>query len=237
MSCLSIAHFFSTSFLLKYSESIMSNTYRPTALATDNFRIISELMGRLSLLRFSGRLDLYSSTKKTTWNIFFSAGRILYATDGWHSAMRLSVHLKRYSSQLERKPLSPLEISQRKHPEFRALCIMVHEGQVQIEQARSVLCTILEEILLDAALSQGLTYTLDKLDLFRDPMCAISCEEAVEMLKKALQQWSTRSSVPVSLEASQPTITQPAVVAATPTRSGPSTSFLQNLVGFLRNKR
>jgi hypothetical protein len=214
----------------------MSNTYRPTALATDNFRIISELMGRLSLLRFSGRLDLYSSTKKTTWNIFFSAGRILYATDGWHSAMRLSVHLKRYSSQLERKPLSPLEISQRKHPEFRALCVMVHKGQVQIEQARSVLCTILEEILLDAALSQGLTYTLDKLDLFKDPMCAISCEEAIEMLKKALQQWSARSSVPVSLEASQPTA-QPAVVAAAPTRSGPSTSFLQNLVGFLRNKR
>jgi hypothetical protein len=44
----------------------MSNIYRPTALVTDNFRMISDLMSRLSLLRFSGRLDLYSSTKKTT---------------------------------------------------------------------------------------------------------------------------------------------------------------------------
>jgi hypothetical protein len=216
----------------------MNNTYRPTALVTDNFRIISELMGRLSLLRFSGRLYLYSSTKKTTWSIFFSVGRILYATDGWHSTMRLSVHLKRYSSQLERQSLATLEMSRGKHPEFRALCTMVNEGQVPMDQARSVLCNILEEILLDASLSQGLTYTLDKLDLFKDSLCAISCEEAVEMLKKSLQKWSTRSSVPVSLEAVQPTVIQPTPpVAATPSRSGPSTSFLQNLVGFLRNKR
>jgi hypothetical protein len=211
----------------------MSNTYRPTTLVTDNFRMISDLMSRLFLLRFSGRLDLYSSTKKTTWNIFFSAGRILYATDGWHSTMRLSVHLKRYSSQLERQSLSTLERSQGKYPEFRALCAMVNGGQVPMDQARSVLCNILEEILLDASLSQGLTYTLDKLDLFKDALCAISCEEAVEMLKKSLQKWSVLSSVPVSLESSQP-MPPP---AAPPSRSGPSTSFLQNLVGFLRNKR
>ncbi len=213
----------------------MNHTYQPTALATDNFRFITELMGTLSRVRFSGRLDLCSSAKETTWHIFFSNGRILYATGGWHSAVRLSQHLQRYCPELDRRQLSALEMMQGSRPEFRMLCIMVNREQVQIEQATKVLRSVLEEILLDAALSQSLSYTLDKQDLLEGKLCMIGCEEAVEMLKKALTQWSARSAVPVNLTVAEKPAPQPA--AAAPGRSGPSTSFLQNLVGFLRNKR
>ena len=154
-----------------------------------------QFLESLKRLRFSGQLVL-TEPKGQQWKIYLYLGSILYATGGAHPVRRWQRNLAAYcprmttdSSGMQRDLAGINAAAANTCWQYQLLCLWVAQQKITREQAATMICSVVTEVLFDVAQAMRATYEIKQDNSLSMPVVLIDVQRIIAEVQQLWQAW------------------------------------------------
>jgi len=174
----------------------------PSSLPLTGYAPLSDLLGKLSTERFSGRLDVRKARTKQGWSLYFCVGRLVWQAGGTSGSQRWRRLLSRYCPNLEAEKVQHLAVPTARIRDYALLAGLREQEHIDRTQLISLVEDGLQEVLFDvlqeAEGNQLVQYRLDPKDGLSTPLTLIPVDSILAKAQQAWQNWKQAGLAAVS---------------------------------------
>jgi OmpA-OmpF porin, OOP family len=163
-------------------------------MKTSDPQAVSSLKHQLEICsqqQFSGRLDIEANNDQ--WCLYFSLGRLVWASGGLHWFRRWHRCLHQHCPQVDRLNIGLGGIDGAKNRDYLLLIQLVKQQHIAGAQATSVIRSTVSEVLFDILQQEHkeqLRFTRDEQDTVDTPLILLNPKHVVDSVQKDWELWS-----------------------------------------------